>query len=120
MQRHDDIKNVMSICHCFRSFPGTGMVTHSREAAVMFVRSWRCAPGRSGHVHSYENTVSGDDGHVVHSCFASVVIATQRVADRIVLAPERSDRENQPACALRAPTVSWSVVSSGGSPNDRS
>src|SRR5580765_5499845 len=35
MQRHDDMRNVTSICHCLRSLPGTGIVTHSREAAVM-------------------------------------------------------------------------------------
>src|SRR4029079_2670229 len=35
MQRHDDMRKVTSICHCLRSLPGTGIVTHSRDGAVM-------------------------------------------------------------------------------------
>src|SRR5690348_12702930 len=35
MQRHDDVRNVTSICHCFFSLPATGNVTHSREGRVM-------------------------------------------------------------------------------------
>ena len=94
MQRHDDTRNVTSICHCLRSLPGTGIVIHSRDGPA------HDAPTLQSRVASA--TVIDASSRGTASTSATRPHRTSRRAPRRSARRARSDRCERRAARARA------------------